>query len=174
MFTRTGVRRTVYINAGAMIARTTNGAATATVNLATNNIMFDSFDFDSTTSEGVGFWFTPPTAYDAGTITAKFHWTAASGSGTATWSISARALGDGDAIDQALGTAQAVTDTLLSANQMHITSTTSAMTIAGTPAANKPVYWQITRDVADTLNADARLIGVTIEYTESATEPSAQ
>lgn len=96
------------------------------------------------------------------------------GPGTATWSISARALGDGDAIDQALGTAQAVTDTLLSANQMHVTATTSAMTIAGTPAANKPVYWQITRDVADTLNADARLLGVTIEYTESSTEPSAQ
>lgn len=174
MFTRTGVLREVYVNAGAMISRSTAGAATATVELATNDIMFDSFDFDSTASEGVGFWWTPPNAYNDGTVTIRFHWTAASGTGTVTWSCSARALPDDAAMDQALGTAVAVTDTLIAVNDMHLTSATGAITIAGTPAGSNPVYFQITRDIADTLAADARLLGCTLEYTESATEPGPQ
>lgn len=174
MFTRTGVLREVYVNAGAMISRSTAGAATATVELATNDIMFDSFDFDSTASEGVGFWWTPPNAYNDGTVTIRFHWTAASGTGTVTWSCSARALPDDAAMDQALGTAVAVTDTLIAVNDMHLTSATGAITIAGTPAGSNPIYFQITRDVADTLGADARLLGCTLEYTESATEPGPQ
>jgi hypothetical protein len=176
MFTRTGVRRTIYINAGAMVSRTTNGAATGTVETTTNDIMYDSFDFDSTTEEGVGFWLTLPTTYDAGTITAKFNWTCATGTGNVKWDIAARAFADDDALDQALGTEQSSgTDALLTTGDMHITATTSALTIGGTPAANRPTYFQITRDVGtDTLSADAKLLGVTIEYTESATEPSAQ
>jgi hypothetical protein len=175
MFTRTGVRRTLYINAGAMIPRTTNGAATGTTQSTTNNIMMDTFDFDSTTEEGVGFWWTPPSTWDAGTITFKAHWTASAGTGTAKWDFAARGYADDDAIDQALGTEQGSTDTLLATGDMHISPTTSALTVGGTPAANRPVYIQVARDVAtDTLNADAKLIGVTIEYTESATEPSAQ
>jgi hypothetical protein len=116
------------------------------------------------------------TTYDAGTVTVKFHWSAASGTGNAKWDVAARAFGDDDAIDQALGTEQTSgTDTLLATNDMHVTATTSALTIAGTPAANKPTYFQITRDVGtDTLNADAKLLGCTIEFTESTTEPSAQ
>jgi hypothetical protein len=175
-YTRTGVRRSIYVNAGAMIARTTNGAATTTVETTTNDIMYDGFGFDSTTEEGVGFWWVPPTAYDGGTITFKPRWTAASGSGTVKWDFAARSYADDDAIDQALGTEQTTgTDTLLTAGDMHVSPTTPALTPAGTPAANRDMYVQIARDVAgDTLSADAVLLGVTIEYTESATEPAAQ
>lgn len=176
MFTRTGVRRTIYVGAGAMIPRTTNGAATATVELATNDVMFDSLDFDQTTEEGAGFWLTLPSTWDASTVTAKFHWTASTGSGTVKWDIAARSFADDDAMDQAMGTEQtASADTLLATGDMHISGTTPALTVGGTPAANRPIYWQVTRDVAgDTLSGDARLLGVTIEYVESTTEPSAQ
>jgi hypothetical protein len=176
MFTRTGVLRTVYVNAGMMIPRTTNGAATGTVQTTTNAIMYDSFDFDSTTEEGVGFWWTPPQTYNAGTLTAKFHWTCAAGTGNVKWDIAARCYSDDDAIDQALGTEQtAGTDALLAVGDMHISPTTPALTVGGTAVANRPIYFQVTRDTAtDTLSADAKLLGVTIEYTESATEPSAQ
>lgn len=173
---QSGIRRTLYVNAGAMIARTTNGAATGTVELGTNDIMQDSFDFDTTTEEGVGFWTTLPSAYNASTITLKFHWTAASSSGTVKWDVAGRCFADDDAMDQALGTEQtASADTLSATGDMHVTGTTPALTMAGAPAANRPCYFQITRDVAgDTLAADAKLLGVTIEYTELTTEPSAQ
>lgn len=176
MFTRTGVLRTLYVNAGAMIPRTTNGAATATVELATNDIMFDSLDFDQTTEEGVGFWVTFPHDWGAGTVTAKFHWTAASGTGTVKWDIAARGYTDDDALDQALGTEQtASADTLIATNDMHVSGTTPAITVGGSVAAGRPVYFQVTRDVGgDDLTGDARLLGVTLQYTESTTEASAQ
>lgn len=175
--TRTGVRRTIYVNAGAMIPRTTNGAAAATVETGTNDIMYDCKDFDQTTEEGVGFWLTMPPTWNEGTLTAKFHWTASGGtpSETVAWNIAARGYQDSAAIDAALGTEQASSDALVSTGGLHISATTSALTVGGDADAGNPVYFQITRDVAaDDLAADARLLGITIEYTESSTEPSAQ
>jgi hypothetical protein len=61
-----------------------------------------------------------------------------------------------------------VTDTLIAANDMHVTSATSACTIGGTPAANTPIQFTIYRDAnagGDTLGVDARLLGVEILYT---------
>lgn len=171
--TRTGVYRTIWIGAGAMVPRTTNGAATGTAELATNDVMLDTMDFDTATEEGVGFWVNFGDQWNAGTVKVKFYWTAASGSGTAKWDIAGQSYADSDAIDQALGTEQGVTDTLLTANDMHITSATSALTIADA-TAGEPVYLQITRDVAtDTLGVDAQLIGCMIQYQESSTEQSA-
>jgi hypothetical protein len=171
--TRTGVYRTIWIGAGAMVPRTTNGAATGTAELATNDVMLDTMDFDTATEEGVGFWVNFGDQWNAGTVKVKFYWTAASGSGTAKWDIAGQSYADSDAIDQALGTEQGVTDTLLTANDMHITSATSALTIADA-TAGEPVYLQITRDVAtDTLVVDAQLIGCMIQYQESSTEQSA-
>ena len=142
-----------------------DSAATGTVELATNDIMYDSFDFDTTTEEGVGFWLTFPEGWDAGTVKFKAHWTAASGSGTVKFDFAGRAYADSDAMDQALGTEQGTTDTLLTANDMHISPATSAMTIGGTPTDGEPVYIQVARDVAtDTLGVDAQLLGVVVEF----------
>ena len=158
---------TIPILASSMLSRTTNGAASSLAELATNDVMKSSKDFDQTTSEGVQFYVPMPKSWNEGTVTAQFGWTAASGAGTVTWSISGAAFGDDDAMDAAFGSAQAVTDTLITANDMHITSATSAITIAGTPAESDFVIFQITRDIADTLNADAQLIWckVFITYT---------
>jgi hypothetical protein len=176
MTSRTGVRRTVYVNVGAMIPITSSTQPQPVTNTGTN-LKYDSLDFDSgdVTNEVAGFWLTLPSAYAGGTVTAKFHWTAASGSGTVIWKIGGRCFADDDAIDQAIGTEQSVTDTLLAAGDVHVTSTTSAITLAGTPAANRPIYFKITRDsTTDTLAVDAKLLGVTIEYAESSAEPAAQ
>lgn len=158
---------TLFIGAGAMIPRTTNGAATGTVELATNDIMLDVFDFDTATEEGIGFWAQFGPGWDASTIKAKFYWTAASGSGTVKWDIGARSYADSDALDQAIGTEQGATDTLLTANDMHISPATSAITITGA-TVEEPIYFQVTRDVAtDTLAVDARLIGVALQWKKS-------
>lgn len=170
---RTGVVREYWIGAGAMNPRITNGAAQSTSESSTNDITYDTLDFDQTTSEGACFQISLPQAWNAGTVKAKFYWTAASGAGTVTWSLKGGSLADDDAIDTAYGTAQAVTDTLITALDMHVTTATAAITIAGTPAVDDWLYFEVSRDIADTLNADAKLIGIKLQYTETSTEPSA-
>lgn len=170
---KVGVYREVYVNAGAMIPRTTSGAASGTTELATNDIMLDTMDFDTAADEGVGFGVTLPAEWDASTVKFQPHWTAASGSGTVEFEFSARAYADSDAIDQAVGTAIASLDTLITANDMHLGPATAAVTIAGTPVAGEPIYVSVIRDVStDTLGVDAQLIGVTLQYKESTTDPS--
>ena len=108
-----------------------------------------------------------PSNYNNGTITARFYWTASSGSGDVIWAIHGRAFANDDALDTAAGTAQTVTDTLIASNDMHISSATSACTIGGTPVANTPIQFTVYRDAnagGDTLAVDARLLGVEISF----------
>lgn len=157
--------RTIVIPAGSISPTTTSGCAAAvTVEAGTNDVDYKVLDFDQTTSENAWFLFSMPGSWDAGTITASFIWTAASGSGTVTWALKGRAYADDDAIDQAYGTAQSVTDTLIATGDVHITAETSAITIGGTPAAGQLVQFKVTRDTADTLSGDARLVAVRIKY----------
>lgn len=173
---RTGVVREVWIGAGAMTPRTTNGAAPATVEMATNDNTFDFLDFDAATEEGACFAISLPQAWNAGTVKAKVYWTAASGSGGVAWGLRATSYADDDALDAAYGTEQVVTDTLITANDNHITAATAAITIGNTPAVDDLLLFEITREVGnagDTLGVDARLIGVKLQYTETGTEPTA-
>ena len=174
--TRTGVYRTQDMDAGAMVPRTTNGATTATTESTTNKVMNDVFDFDASTDEFVQVKWAMPDVWDLGTVKVKLYWTSASGSGNVIWGVQAVALGNDDAIDTAFGTAQTVTDTLITADDVHVTSATASITVSGTPALGDIVYFQIYRDAdagGDTLAVDARLLKVVIQYKESATEPSA-
>lgn len=170
---RTGVVRQVFVAAGSMIGRLTNGAEVLKYETA-GNIVYDGAAFDPATDEYLGFWVNFGKAWDAGTVKVKLGWTAVSGSGTVEFEVSARAYADSDVIDTAPGTAVAVTDTMLTHGDEHITPASSAITIAGTPAAGEPVFFQIMRDTsADTLAVDAVLKWALIEYTESSTEPTA-
>lgn len=164
--------RHIWLPAGAAIPRATNGAAAGTVEAATNDVMYDVLDFDSATAEGIAWVVTLP-EWNLGAIKFKPVWTAATGSGTFILSVAGRAYADDDAIDQAAGTAQTSTDTLITAGDIHIGPASSAITVAGTLAANLPIILQGVRDIADTLNADARLIGILVEYTKAATEEAA-
>lgn len=157
-------KRGLSVPASGMTARTTNGAASGSAETATNKVMIVSYDFDQTTSEYVQFSIPAPKYWDLGTVTTQFHWTAASGSGTVTWAIQGLARSDDDALDTAFGTAQTVTDTLITANDEHITAATSAMTIGGTPAVGDRLIFQIYRDISDTLTADAKLLGVRVQF----------
>lgn len=158
----------VWIPAAQWIPRTTTGCGIDSREQATGNINTDELLFDTATIEYAQAMIVMPSNYNNGTVTARFYWTASAGtaSQTVTWAIRGRAFGDNVAIGQTYTTAaQSVTDAYFSANQMHISSATSAITIDGTPAANKPIIFEIYRDTADTLNADARLLGVEIGYT---------
>jgi len=161
----------IWVPASAMIATTTNGAAAFVTELATNDVMINGYDFDTTTAENVCFFVAFPKQWDEGTVTFRAYWTAASGSGGVAWSLAAMARSNDDAMDNAYGTAQTVTDTLLSANDMHVTFTSSAITIGSTPAEGDIIFFKVTRAVSngsDTLAVDARLLGIEMYITTNA------
>lgn len=157
----------IWIPAAQWIPRTTTGCGIDSREQTTGNINTDELLFDLATTEYAQCMIVMPSNYNNSTVTARFYWTASAGtaSQTVTWAIRGRAFGDNVAIGQTLGTAVSVNDAYFSANQMHVTSATSAMTIDGTPAANKAVVFEVYRDISDDLNADARLLGVEISYT---------
>lgn len=156
----------VYIPVSAMWPRTTSGPATlAKTELATNKANIQSLDFDASTIEYAQFIWKLPRQYDGSTITFVPDWTAASGSGDVIWQISARAYANDDALDQASGTAQTSTDTLITANDQHEGPASSAITIAGSPAGGQLIIVEVSRkasDAGDTLAVDAKLLGITL------------
>lgn len=161
---------TIPVLAGSMTSRTTNGAASGTSETTTNKVMTRTFDFDQSTAEYVQVMIPMPKSWDEGTVTFQFVWTAGA-TGNVVWAAQGVAFSDDDALDSAFGTAQTVTDGVTAAGDVMESAFTSAMTIAGTPAAEDLVCFQIYRDAAsgsDTLAADAKLIAVRIKYTVNA------
>ena len=162
----------LYIPAGAWMPRTSNGCAQiSTYENATSKANVDVLYFDSTAQEFAQFKISMPRNWNNGTITAKFHWMAPSGTGTVVWGISGVALSDGDALSTAFGTRQSVSDAIGTTETIRSTSYTSAITIAGSPADADIIILQVDRDPtdgSDNFNADAGLIGVTITLTTDA------
>jgi len=161
---------TIFVPAVAMVARTTNGAASGTAEMSTNKNMFRTLDFDTTTQEFAQFAIRMPKSWDEGTITAAFTWSHASTTTNfgVVWALEGVACSDDDAGDVAFGTAQQVADTGGTTNDVYVTSATSAITIAGSPAAEDYVMFQVKRvpsDGSDTMAIDARLHGVTLYIT---------
>ena len=162
----------IWVPALAMVSRTTNGAAIGTVEMATNKNMFKTLDFDTTTQEFAQFAIRMPTSWNEGTVTFAPVWSHTGGAnfGVA-FGLAGVAISNDDAGDVAFGTAQTSVDTGGTTNDIYEGPTSSAITIAGTPAAGDYVMFQINRTVADagdTLTVDARLHGVTVFYTINA------
>jgi len=168
--------RIISIDAGALVSRTTNGAATATEEYTTNDVMSDHFLFDGSTEEGVQFRFHMPADWDGNTVTAKFYWdgaTGASASDGVTWGIAMQAFQNDDALDNAFGTSVDTDDALIAVGDLHVTAESAAITIAGSPSAGDLIFAEVTRvvgDSNDTMTEDAKLVGVTIHY--NATTPT--
>ena len=162
---------TLFVPAGAMVPRTTNGAAEGDSELATNDIMLRTLDFDTTTEEGAGFFIAMPKSWDESTVTFIPYWTAGSGSGGVVWGLAGYAFSDNDALDTAVSGQQTSTDTFITANDCHVGPTSSAITLGGTPAEGDIVYFEVTREVgdgSDTLAVDALLIGIKLLITTDA------
>lgn len=158
------------ISAAGMYSPTTNGAADGSTETTTNAVQIYTKDFDASTDEYVQFQIPMPPSWNEGTVTAKFYWSHAATTtnfGVA-WGIQGLSLGDSDAIDAAWGTGVVVTDTGGTTDDVFVTSETSAVTIAGTPAESDLVIFRVYRDISDagdTMAIDARLHGITLYVT---------
>lgn len=160
--------KSIMLTAAGGAPLTTAGCSEPTkVEAATNDINYYVLDFDSATEEHAFWSFVMPENWDAGTVTAQFYWTNASGLTTETvdWGIAGGSWADGDAIDAALGTEVTTTDTWLAQGDLHISPKSTAVTIANA-TAGEWVNIVVARKVAsDNLTGDARLIAVKLTYT---------
>jgi hypothetical protein len=163
--------RSAYFPAASMRPSSSGGcAALALVATAANQPDLSTLDFDASAAEYAQFWVAMPKNWDEGTITASFLWSHAA---TTTnfgvrWGLQAVAISDDDTIAVAYGTAQEVTDTGGTTNDLYVSSATSAITVAGTPAVGDMVAFRVYRDPTnggDTMAIDARLHGVRVFFT---------
>lgn len=160
-------RHSIWIPASAWTPRTTNGPSVGTAELSTNKRMVKSLDFDASTQEYAQFSVWLPKSWDLSTFAYRVLWTTATGSGGVAWSLAARADGDDDALDQAMGTAVVVTDTRIADNDLHMTGESGTLTAAGTAQEMDLVTFEVSRPVADagdTKTGDAKFLGLHLYY----------
>lgn len=172
--TTTAGRTMIPIMAGSMQPSASGGSGVLT-NVATSANQPDilTLNFNQTTQQHAQFSIPFPKRWNRGTITARFRWSHASTTTNfgCVWGIQAVAVSDNEAINQAYGTAVEVTDTGGTANRLYVSSETSAMTVAGTPADGDTVFFRVyhkAADAADTLAVVARLHGVDLFITTNA------
>lgn len=162
-------KQTIWVPASSLQSRTTNGAADGTGESTTNKVMRSTKDYDASTQEFAQIAITFPKSWDEGTITFQAYWShaaAVTNFGVA-WGVQGVALSDTDALDTAFGTGVVVTDTGGTTDTMYVTAESSAITIAGTPAAGDECILQVYREPAngsDNLAVDARLHGIKVYF----------
>lgn len=151
----------LFITAPAMWPKFTNGCQFPLPFEIGGTATMQSLDFDQSVDENAQFQISLPRNWNNGTITFTLYWTATSGSGTVQFEISGVAFSNDDPLSGAFGTAVVIDDTLIATSDLHISPTSSAMTIAGTPQDGDFLLFNIMRDVSDdTLNADAKVLGI--------------
>lgn len=163
----------IWMPAGAMTSQFTNGPSSGIIELATNDVMLNTLDFDTATKEYAQFEIRMPKSWNEGTVQFIPVWSHAA---TATnfgvaWGMSAKAVSNDDAMDAAFGTEVVVTDTGGTTDDLYEGAASAAVTINGTPAEGDTVQFRVSRvvaDAGDTMTIDARLHGVVILYTLTA------
>jgi hypothetical protein len=164
----------IFIPASAMVAQTTNGAASGTTETTTNDVMFSTLDFDASTIEYAQFQIAMPKSWNEGTVTAQFLW-CATNTGDVVWGLQGVAISDDDLLDAAFGTAQTVTDSVTATTDLMTSSATAAVTLGGSPAAEDLVVFRVYRNASsgsDTCAVDAKLVGVRLNFTTNAADDS--
>lgn len=170
----TAGKHAIYIAAGSITPSAAGGCAVlATIASAANQPDIQTIDFDATAQEYAQFGIVMPKSWNEGTVTFKPHWSHAATTTNfgVVWSLQAVAVSDDDAIAAAFGTEQTSTDTGGTTNDLYAGPESSAITVAGTPAAEDMVFFRVSRvtgDGGDTMAIDARLHGITLYITTDA------
>jgi len=168
-FNQPGVQH-IPIMASAMTPRTTNGAAPNGPTQLGSGIMSYTLDFDQTTEEYAQFSIVMPKSWNEGSVQFIPYWTADSGSGDVRWIMRAAAISNDDVFNASFGGDNDSTDTLIATGDVHVGPQSGNVTFSAA-AENDLVIFEVYRQAAsgsDTLNADARLIGVKLVITTNA------
>jgi hypothetical protein len=164
---------TMWVPVTAMYGATTNPPDAAQVETTALRPDMKVLDFDASTDQFAQFSVAFPKSWNEGTITYQVYWAPAStNTGDCIFGLQGVSVGDGDTIDIAYGTAVTVTDAGIgTVEDQQVSSVSSAVTIAGSPAVDQQTYFQLFRDAnagGDTFSADARVLGVKIFFTTDA------
>jgi hypothetical protein len=166
-------KETIWIPAAAMYGPTTNPADAALVETTATRPDLKVFDFDASTKQYTQFTIAMPKSWNEGTLTYQVYWSpSTTNTGNCIFGLQGVAFADGDSIDTAYGTAIEVTDAGIgTVEDQQVSSVSSAMTIAGSPADDEQTYFQLYRDAADgsdTFTGEARVLGIKLFYTTDA------
>ena len=164
-------KETIWIPASAMYPTTTNGCANLEqVELTAGQPELKCLDFDASSDENAQFAVAFPKSWDPSQLLMyQVFWTAnTTNTGNCIWNLKGVACADNDPIDVAFGTGIDITDAHSgTANDLDVTAQSSSVTVAGSPAADEEVFFNISRDAdsgSDTLSADARLLGIKLFF----------
>lgn len=167
-------KQSIYVAAGSIAPSSTGGCSTlTTIASAANQPDIVTLNFDATTQEYAQFSIAMPKKWNEGTVTFKAYWSHAATTTNfgVVWDLQAVAVSDDDAIAVAYGTAQTSTDTGGTTNDLYVSPESSAITVAGTPAAEDMVFFRLSRvtgNGSDTMAIDARLHGIMLYVTTDA------
>jgi hypothetical protein len=172
---RLGSYRTIYIDAGAFTPNSTAGATAKSQETTSNKVNSDYFEFAEAATSGITCKFPMPKDWNLGTIKYKVFWSSTNAQSTRTcvWEGSAVAVSHDDPTDAAFGTIQTVQQDVTAADDLMLTSASSALTIGGTPAQEDLIWFRVRRlpaDANDDLEGMAKFLGIWIQYQEGTTE----
>jgi len=164
---------TMFIPTQAMFGTTTNGADAQAVETTALRPELKLLDFDASTAEYAQFSVAMPKSWNLGTVTYQVFWSPGNtDTGNCIFGLQGVSCTEGDTADVVFGTAQEVTDAGIGTiEDVQMSSASSAMTIAGSPADDDYTFFQLYRDAADgsdTFTGDARVLGIKLFYTTDA------
>jgi hypothetical protein len=170
--------QTIFVPSMAMRPTSSNGCAALTdVETTSGRPDLQVLDFDASSDEHAQFQVGFPKSWNSSTVTFRVFWTStATDTDGVSWGLQGVSCADGDSADVVYGTAIVVDDANQStAEDIYITATSSAVTIAGSPSDDELVFFRVFRDVSDsndTAAEDARLVGVQLFFTTNAADDS--
>lgn len=161
----------LYVDAGAMTPTITGGAIPGAVEDTTNHLTRNIMSFQGVTANtSAEINLRLPDNWDHGTIKFKPIWcpaTGASAGDKVRFSLAGLAVSDGEALDQALGSAVTVDDTVIAVGDVHIGPASAALTFANTPAAGDYLRLVLTRIYnygSPAMTVAAQLLGLEVQY----------
>ena len=164
---------TMWVPAAAMYGATTNGADAQQVETTATRPDMKVLDFDASTDEFAQFSVAFPKSWNEGTVTYQVFWTPSNtNTGNCIYLLAGVSCGDSDTIDIAYGSPVSITDAGIgTVEDQQVSGVSGAVTIAGSPAVDQQVYFQLQRDGnggEDTFTGDARVLGIKIFFTTDA------
>ena len=166
-------KESMWVPVTAMYGATTNPPDAAQVETTALRPDMKVLDFDASTDQFAQFSVAFPKSWNEGTVTYQVYWTPAStNTGNCIFGLQGASLFHNDTIDVAYGTAINITDAGIgTVEDQQITGESSAVTVAGSPAAGEQTYFQFFRDAADgsdTFTGECRVLGIKLFFTTDA------